>query len=65
MLSQKRMSGTRYNPYEASATKCRICKQQVHQQGAHYCQPCAYKNGICAMCGIKVLDTKNYKQSST
>lgn len=25
---------------------------------------CAYKRGICAMCGKQVLDTTSYKQSS-
>ena len=37
---------------------------QVHQVNSHYCQSCAYKKGICAMCGHKILDTKRYKQSS-
>ncbi len=32
--------------------------------GSNYCQECAYKKGICAMCGKKMLKTKNYKQSS-
>lgn len=42
----------------------RICRQKVHQAGSHYCQSCAYKKGICAMCGKKLLDIKNYRQSS-
>lgn len=42
----------------------RICRSKVHQIGSHYCQACAYKKGICAMCGKKLIDTKNYKQSS-
>jgi len=25
---------------------------------------CAYKLGICSMCGVKILQTKNYRQSS-
>jgi len=25
---------------------------------------CSYKLGICAMCGVKILQTKNYRQSS-
>ncbi|CAF2909305.1 unnamed protein product [Rotaria sp. Silwood2] len=25
---------------------------------------CAYKLGICTMCGVKILQTKNYRQSS-
>ncbi|KAK4519648.1 uncharacterized protein ATC70_009885 [Mucor velutinosus] len=44
--------------------KCRLCKTKVHQDKAHYCQDCAYKKGICAMCGKQVLDTSAYKQSS-
>ncbi|KAI8888461.1 hypothetical protein K501DRAFT_240414 [Backusella circina FSU 941] len=51
----------RFSPYEA---KCKLCKTKVHQEKAHYCQDCAYKKGICAMCGKQVLDTNSYKQSS-
>ena len=40
-------------------------QQKVHQVGSHYCQACAYKKGICAMCGVKVLSTKGYRQSAT
>lgn len=29
-----------------------------------WCIDCAYKKGICAMCGKQVLDTSAYKQSS-
>ncbi|KAI4874887.1 hypothetical protein NFI96_034456 [Prochilodus magdalenae] len=55
----------RFDPYGKSGfATCRICKSSVHQPGSHYCQGCAYKKGICAMCGKKVLDTKNYKQTS-
>ena len=43
----------------------RTCFQQkVHQVGSHYCQQCAYKKGICAMCGVKVLKTQGYRQSA-
>ncbi|CEO96956.1 Cysteine-rich PDZ-binding protein [Plasmodiophora brassicae] len=44
---------------------CRICRCQVHQYGHYYCQQCAYVKGICSMCGVKILNTKMYKQSST
>lgn len=55
----------RFDPYSKTGfATCRICKSSVHQSGSHYCQGCAYKKGICAMCGKKVLDTKNYKQTS-
>uniref|UniRef100_A0A7N4NJP6 Cysteine-rich PDZ-binding protein n=1 Tax=Sarcophilus harrisii TaxID=9305 RepID=A0A7N4NJP6_SARHA len=55
----------RFDPYGKNKfSTCRICKSSVHQPGSHYCQGCAYKKGICSMCGKKVLDTKNYKQTS-
>lgn len=54
----------RYNPYTASFSKCKICKSSVHQPGSHYCQGCAYKKGICAMCGKKIIETKDYRQTS-
>eukprot|EP01112_Ceratiomyxa_fruticulosa_P014567 TRINITY_DN4188_c0_g1_i1.p1 TRINITY_DN4188_c0_g1~~TRINITY_DN4188_c0_g1_i1.p1 ORF type:complete len:103 (+),score=14.58 TRINITY_DN4188_c0_g1_i1:167-475(+) len=49
----------RFTPYEA---KCKICKSPV-TQGHTYCQGCAYKKGICSMCGKLILDVKMYKQS--
>ncbi|CAK9818564.1 Cysteine-rich PDZ-binding protein [Anthophora plagiata] len=55
----------RFNPYTATFETCRICRQKVHQVGSHYCQSCAYKKAICAMCGKKLMSTKNYKQSAT
>lgn len=54
----------RFTPYGKFA-ECRICRQKVHQVGSNYCQGCAYKKGICAMCGKKILETKNYRQTST
>ncbi|KAI9011027.1 microtubule-associated protein CRIPT-domain-containing protein [Gaertneriomyces semiglobifer] len=54
-------SSKKFMPYD---TKCRVCKQTVHQAGRKYCQGCAYKNGICAMCGTKILDTSGYKMAS-
>lgn len=55
----------RFNPYNSKFETCRICRTKVHQVGSHYCQACAYKKGICAMCGKKLLDVKSYRQSST
>ena len=55
---------SRASPYTTAFNCCRICRQKVHQAGSHYCQACAYKKAICAMCGVKMLNTKNYKQSS-
>ncbi|XP_060571163.1 cysteine-rich PDZ-binding protein-like [Ruditapes philippinarum] len=59
------MKKNRYSPYSTAFEKCRICKSSVHQKGSHYCQGCAYKKGICAMCGKKIINTANYRQSST
>ncbi|XP_064091328.1 cysteine-rich PDZ-binding protein [Macrobrachium rosenbergii] len=54
----------RFNPYTTKFVECRICRTKVHQAGSNFCQGCAYKKGICAMCGKKILDTKSYCQSS-
>eukprot|EP00045_Choanoeca_perplexa_P000471 m.14618 g.14618 ORF g.14618 m.14618 type:complete len:98 (-) comp10319_c0_seq3:989-1282(-) len=54
---------TRFNPYD-KIEKCRVCKTKVHQPHSKYCQQCAYKLGICAMCGKMIADVKNLKQSS-
>ncbi|CAM9477522.1 unnamed protein product [Heterosigma akashiwo] len=63
MLLTKKGKGKarRFTPLERA---CRICKQKV-AQNAHYCQECAYAKGICAMCGRRILNTKEYKMSST
>ncbi|KAG7259779.1 hypothetical protein CRUP_021664 [Coryphaenoides rupestris] len=65
IVSSRVFQGLGFDPYSKTGFAiCRICKSSVHQSGSHYCQGCAYKKGICAMCGKKVLDTKNYKQTS-
>ncbi|WIA42766.1 hypothetical protein OEZ86_008707 [Tetradesmus obliquus] len=54
----------KYSPYATGkAAKCKVCKSTLHQEGL-YCHGCAYKKGLCAMCGKQILDTKNYKQSA-
>ena len=57
-------SSSRYNPLAKTIKQCRICKTNLSTQGHYYCQKCAYKQGICAMCGRKVTNTKGYKMSS-
>lgn len=59
------LSKERFNPVGTELKPCRICRQKVHQKGSHYCQSCAYKKGICSMCGKKILNTKGYRQSAT
>mmetsp|Transcript_5392 Transcript_5392/g.8377 ORF Transcript_5392/g.8377 Transcript_5392/m.8377 type:complete len:92 (+) Transcript_5392:179-454(+) len=58
--TNKLLDKKRYTPYSA---KCKVCKSLLHQGGV-YCVPCAYKSGFCALCGVKIIDTKFYKQSS-
>ncbi|KAI9272450.1 PDZ-binding protein [Sporodiniella umbellata] len=60
LLSKSAKAG-RFNPLES---KCKLCKNRVHQDKAHYCQDCSYKKGICAMCGKQVLDTSKYTQTA-
>ncbi|KAI5479252.1 cysteine-rich PDZ-binding protein [Pseudohyphozyma bogoriensis] len=48
----------------ATFGKCESCKVTVSRVGAKYCQSCAYKKGICAMCSKAILDTSGYKMSS-
>ncbi|KAG9299649.1 hypothetical protein G9A89_020820 [Geosiphon pyriformis] len=51
----------RFKPYE---NKCKICKSRVHQEHAHYCQGCAYKQGICAMCDTLKESSLSLKKSA-
>ncbi|KAH9072096.1 PDZ-binding protein [Lactarius deliciosus] len=51
-------SKNRYQPY---AGKCKDCKQSVSQNQAKYCHGCAFKKGICSICGKQILDTSGYQ----
>ncbi|KAI0033917.1 PDZ-binding protein [Vararia minispora EC-137] len=51
-------SKNRYSPYGSG--KCKDCKQPVTQNKAKYCHGCAFKKGICSICGKQILDTKGY-----
>ncbi|KAL8293164.1 hypothetical protein RQP46_000858 [Phenoliferia psychrophenolica] len=44
--------------------KCQKCLSTVSRAGAKYCQGCAYKAGVCAMCAKQVLDVSQYKMSA-
>ncbi|TNV75144.1 hypothetical protein FGO68_gene8999 [Halteria grandinella] len=50
--------------FDPLASKCRICKVQKVMPGHYYCQHCSYVKGICSMCGVKIINTKMYKQST-
>jgi len=58
------------NPYGGKCLDCKVSplsacgreyiadeKQPVAQNSATRCQKCAYKKGLCAICGTMVLDT--------
>ncbi|KAK9759799.1 hypothetical protein K7432_016825, partial [Basidiobolus ranarum] len=51
----------RFAPYQ---NKCKTCNSRMHQEHATYCQNCAYKKGLCAMCGVQILDISKFKQSA-
>ena len=55
----------RFSPYSSGKfKKCRVCKSLVHQKGAYFCQGCAFVKGICAMCGKRMVNTTNCRQST-
>jgi len=54
-------STKRFQPYK---NKCKDCKSSVNQNQAKYCHGCAFKKGICAICGKQVLDTTGYQMSN-
>merc|ERR1712086_654202 len=55
---------SRYDPMKIEKIKrCRICKCQLHGKGCHFCSTCAFKKGICMMCGVKVQSTLGARMS--
>lgn len=50
------------NQWNFNDSKCLLCKSKV-QMKYHYCNQCAYKRGICSMCGKKTVDVSNHKMS--
>ncbi|GHJ89379.1 hypothetical protein NliqN6_5781 [Naganishia liquefaciens] len=61
LLSSKKAA--RASPYANGGKKCLNCPNKVQQVGGTRCQQCAYKKGLCAICGTVILDTSRYKQS--
>merc|ERR1711991_903832 len=59
-VSQKEI----HNPYLKKKERiCKICKVKVILEG-HYCATCAYKKGICTLCGKKVVNTSTEYRST-
>ncbi|KAH8833117.1 PDZ-binding protein [Flagelloscypha sp. PMI_526] len=61
LLGKPGSSRARFSPYQSG---CKDCKQPTTQNKAKYCHGCAYKKGICSICGKKVLDTSSYTMSA-
>ncbi|KAJ2934781.1 hypothetical protein H1R20_g2300, partial [Candolleomyces eurysporus] len=51
----------RFQPYQ---NKCKDCKQPCTQNRAKYCHGCAYRKGLCSICGKQILDTSSYVMSN-
>lgn len=45
-----------------SDNNCRLCRSKT-MKDMHYCNDCAYKKGICTMCGKKVADVSGHKMT--
>lgn len=51
------MYPSRFDPLNS---RCKECKRSLHSQNVSYCQTCAYKKGLCSMCGVKILDISRH-----
>ncbi|KAJ3933132.1 MAG: hypothetical protein NXY57DRAFT_999983 [Lentinula lateritia] len=78
LLSRPGSSKNRFQPYQGKCKDCKQpCTQNQakychglsqstsipHQTLTHY-KGCAYKKGLCSICGKKILDTTGYVMSS-
>lgn len=59
----KLLSSGNKSAFSSYSNKCKLCNGRVHQDQANYCQACAYKRGICAICGIQIINVKMYRQN--
>jgi hypothetical protein len=62
-LNENKLLSKGKTQFTAYQNNCKLCKVRVHQKDAQYCQKCSYKKGICALCGVQILDVSKYKQS--
>lgn len=53
-------SSKKYSNGKYSMNECVKCKGRAEGKN-EYCLTCAYKMGICEMCGKKLMNTKMYK----
>jgi len=59
LLTKSKIKAT---PYGKTGDKCIECKKNIYT--GKFCQTCAYRKGVCNMCGKKIMDTKGYRQST-
>ena len=60
MLARKKVS----EQWVPESRHCRLCRSKVLAR-MNYCNDCAHKKGICAMCGNRAVDTSSHKMSLT
>ena len=56
---EMKKAGAQWIPDQHS---CKICKSKV-QNKMNFCNDCAHKKGICAMCGKKAVDVSAHRMS--
>ena len=66
----KALAAKRRGPYGVggrdgtAGTKCKVCRCSLHGGNA-YCNPCAHAKGVCARCGVVIMDTSMYNGHDT
>ena len=60
LLSKNRFGNMKSGLKGGGSKNCRLCKGMLHANQELYCQHCAFKNGLCTMCGVKVMNTSMY-----
>ena len=55
LLNENKALTSSTKNYILGSQSCSICKKSLHQPGL-FCQPCAFQQGKCAMCGVEVQD---------
>ena len=62
-LGENKLLSVKKASLQKTSRKCKECGQPCHQEQATLCHVCAYSKGVCAICGIQILDTSSYKMT--
>lgn len=62
-LGENKLLSVKKAGLQKTSRKCKECGQPCHQEQATLCHVCAYSKGVCAICGIQILDTSSYKMT--